>query len=252
MGPADAQTRSRLSHYLHRLPWLIAALLLLLTLTGCLTSHASGPSEQERLSLSSIDIASPTASATSTTSATTMPGVTLLPSPAGNSSQMAAARATVTATATLTPTAVPDTVTPTPEPTATATSEPTATPTAIPPATPTPQPTNTPRPTTIPATASPFEALAWVDNAYPAPGSVVTVHGRLFRYGRPVNGAQMGATWSYTHGEGFCSAYTGIDGITSCAQNIGAPLQDYWVFIDVVFVYRDQLYYAKTGFLTDP
>ena len=62
----------------------------------------------------------------------------------------------------------------------------------------------------------------------------------------------MGVTWSYTHGEGYCSAYTGIDGKSACAQNIGAPLQNYWVYIDVVFVYKDKLYYAKTGFVTDP
>jgi hypothetical protein len=62
----------------------------------------------------------------------------------------------------------------------------------------------------------------------------------------------MGATWSYTHGEGYCTAYTGIDGRAACAQNIGAPLQNYWVYVDVVFVYEDELYYAKTGFVTDP
>jgi hypothetical protein len=101
-------------------------------------------------------------------------------------------------------------------------------------------------------TLSPFQAYAWVDNYYPAPGSVVTVHGRLLKSGRPVNGAQMGATFSYTHGEGYCTAFTGIDGRSACAHHIGYPLQNYWVFIDVVFIYEDQLYYAKTGFLTDP
>jgi hypothetical protein len=62
----------------------------------------------------------------------------------------------------------------------------------------------------------------------------------------------MGATWSYTHVEAYCAAYTGIDGIAACAQNIGAPLQNYWVYIDVVFIYKGELYYAKTGFVTDP
>ena len=62
----------------------------------------------------------------------------------------------------------------------------------------------------------------------------------------------MGTTWRYTHGQGYCAAYTSIEGTAACAQNIGAPLQNYWVFIDVVFVYEDQRYYAKTGFLTDP
>ena len=62
----------------------------------------------------------------------------------------------------------------------------------------------------------------------------------------------MGVTWSYTHGTAYCSAYSGIDGKAACAQNIGAPLPNYWVFIDVVFVVADELYYAKTAFLTDP
>jgi hypothetical protein len=104
----------------------------------------------------------------------------------------------------------------------------------------------------VQVTAAPFQAFAWVDNYYPAPGSVVTVHGRLFKNGRPVNGAHMGATWSYTHGEGYCSAYTDIEGRAACAQNIGGPLPNYWVYIDVVFMYKDELYYAKTGFVTDP
>lgn len=62
----------------------------------------------------------------------------------------------------------------------------------------------------------------------------------------------MGVTWGYTHGKAYCSAYTGIEGRAACALNIGWPLPGYWVFIDVVFVYEDQLYYAKTAFLTDP
>jgi hypothetical protein len=99
---------------------------------------------------------------------------------------------------------------------------------------------------------APFQAYAWLDNYFPAPGAVITVYGRLFQNGRPVNGAQMGVTWSYTHGRSFCTAYTGIDGRAACAQNIGAPLPNYWVFVDVVFVHEDELYYAKTAFLTDP
>jgi hypothetical protein len=99
---------------------------------------------------------------------------------------------------------------------------------------------------------APFEAFTWLDNYFPAPGSVVTVFGRLLINGRPVNGAQMGVTWRYTHGMAFCTAYTGIDGRAACAQNIGYPLENYWVFVDVVFIYEGELYYAKTAFLTDP
>jgi hypothetical protein len=62
----------------------------------------------------------------------------------------------------------------------------------------------------------------------------------------------MGATWSYTHREDYCTAYTDIEGRAACALNIGAPLQNYWVYIDVVFIYEDELYYTKTGFVTDP
>jgi hypothetical protein len=29
-------------------------------------------------------------------------------------------------------------------------------------------------------------------------------------------------------------------------------LPDFWVFVDVVFVFADQEVYAKTGFLVDP
>jgi hypothetical protein len=62
----------------------------------------------------------------------------------------------------------------------------------------------------------------------------------------------MGTTWRYTHRQDYCAAFTNIEGRASCARNIGAPLQNYWVFIDVVFVFENELFYAKTGFLTDP
>jgi hypothetical protein len=132
----------------------------------------------------------------------------------------------------------------TPEPTATVTPEPTATAT--------PEPTATPRPTPILATAAPFQAYAWVDNHYPAPGSVVTVYGKLFRYGRPVNGANLGTTWRFTDGRAYCSAFTNIHGVAACSINIGYRLPNYWVFIDAVFVIADIEVYAKTGFWVDP
>jgi hypothetical protein len=62
----------------------------------------------------------------------------------------------------------------------------------------------------------------------------------------------MGVTWSYTHRKGYCTAYTGIDGRAACSEYIGGPLPNYWVFVDIVFIYEDELYYAKTAFLTDP
>lgn len=241
MEPDGTILQTPLSFWARRGCWALGVLLLLLILTGCLTSYAAGPPEQDQQATPSASLPLPTASATMP-SAAAMPALTLVPNAAISAFQ------TPTATATITPTQTPDTATPTPEPTDT------PRPTNTPRPTDTPQPpdTATPRPTTVRATAAPFQAYAWLDNYYPAPGSVVTVYGRLFKNGRPVNGAQMGATWSYTHGEGYCTAYTGIDGIAACAQNIGAPLQNYWVYLDVVFIYEDELYYAKTGFVTDP
>ena len=239
MASQDSKTHTWLYLRFRRARWPIAVLLLLLTLAGCLTTHAAGPAERQTSSLPATALPQPTHTATATP--TTTPGVTLVPNLAVHVLQ-----ATSAVTDTATPTDVPDTATPTPEPTETPepthTSEPTDT----------PEPTRTPIPPAPQVPLAPFQAYAWVDNYYPAPGSVVTVHGRLLKSGRPVNGAQMGATFSYTHGEGYCTAFTGIDGRTACAHNIGYPLQNYWVFIDVVFVYKDQLYYAKTGFLTDP
>lgn len=237
MESQGSKTQSSLFTNLHRVRWPIAVLLLLLTLAGCLTTHAAGPAEQQAAALPATEMPLPTHTATATP--TTTPGVTLVPNLALYVLQTTAT-VTDTATPTPTPTSEPDEPTKTPEPTDTP--QPTDTPT----------PTHTPSPPAAQATLAPFQAYAWVDNYYPAPGSVVTVHGRLLKSGRPVNGAQMGTTFSYTHGEGYCTAYTGIDGRAACAHNIGYPLQNYWVFIDVVFVYEDQLYYAKTGFLTDP
>jgi hypothetical protein len=223
--------------------WIIGVLLLLLTLAGCLTSYAAGPPQQDQTltTLPTITILAPTA--TPTTAPSLTPRVTLVPNLAVNTFQ----ETTPTATATLTPTITPS---PTDEPTET--SEPTETlePTNTRAPTATFEPTDTPL--AAQPTAVPFQAYAWLDNYFPAPGSVVTVFGRLFKHGRPVNGAQMGVTWSYTHAKGYCTAYTGMDGRAACSQNIGMPLQNYWVYVDVVFVYEDQKYYAKTGFLTDP
>lgn len=233
---ATHKTEKRLARRSLRLLRWMAGLVALLALAGCLKTYAAGPTEPTATHgsrVSSLPTATPTAIIT--------PGVTLVP----NLSVHALQTTTPTATATVTPTVTPS---PTPEPTATA--APTDTPTPAPTAT--PLPTNTPRPTAIPATPAPFQAFAWLDNYYPAPGSVVTVHGMLLKNGRPVNGAQMGVTWGYTHGQAYCTAYTGIDGRAACSQNIGWPLQNYWVFVDVVFVHEDQLYYAKTAFLTDP
>jgi hypothetical protein len=233
MTPDGTKTQSQLWLYIWRARWGIIIPLVLLTLAGCLTSYAAEP-PQAATSQNELSLASDTPTAT----ATATPGVTLVPN-----RSMRALQTTATATDTATPTLTP-----------TATVEPTDTPepSDTPAPTETPEPTATPRPTTVRPTASPFSAYAWVDNFFPEPGSVVTVFGKLFRNGRPVNGAQMGVTWSYTHGKAFCSAYTSIHGQAACAQNIGMPLQNYWVFIDVVFIYEDQLYYAKTGFLTDP
>ncbi len=238
MEPDSTRLRPQLLVYFRWGGWALGALLLLLTLAGCLTSYAAGPPEHGEEATPTVTLPLPTASAPLTAGATKMPAITLVPNMAVRASQVttptATATVTPTATATVTPTAIPDTPTPTLEPTDT------------------PEPTNTPRPTAIPATPAPFQAYAWVDNYFPAPGSIVTVYGRLFKNGRPVNGAQMGVTWSYTHAQGYCSAYTGKDGLAACAQNIGAPLQNYWVYLDVVFIHEDEKYYAKTGFVTDP
>jgi hypothetical protein len=248
MEPDNANSRSRFLLRAHPVHWALGALLLLLTLAGYLTSYAAGLPEQAGPATLTATLSLPTASATIPPGETALPAVTLVPRVAVYAFQTTTPTATATATPTPTLTDSPDTATPTPEPTATTTSQPTDTPRP----TNTLLPTATDRPPSTRPTASPFQAYAWLDNYYPAPGTVVTVYGRLFRNGRPVNGAQMGATWSYTHGEGYCTAYTGIDGRAACTQNIGAPLQNYWVYVDVVFVYEDELYYAKTGFVTDP
>jgi hypothetical protein len=212
-------------------------------LVGCLTTYAAGPTDQAENQWSTPELSSPTFTPDATVAH--HPAVTLVP----NNLAAPAFQVTSTATETGTPTD-----TPSPTPTDTATPEPTTTsaPTNTPQPTETPTPTNTPRPTALPTAVAPFQAYAWVDNYYPMPGSVVTVYGRLLKNGRPVNGAQMGVTFGYTHGQGYCTAYSGIDGRAACAHYIGYPLQNYWVFVDVVFIYEGELYYAKSAFLTDP
>jgi hypothetical protein len=237
--------RAPLRRHALKAAWTLGIPLLLLILVGCLTTYASGP--PARTSSDSSLAGLPLPNHTPTVPPTSTPGITLVPNMA-----VRAFQTTPTTTVTTTPTLTPETVTATAQPADTTQPTDTAEPTATPEPTDTPAPTNTPRPTTIPATVAPFQAYAWVDNYFPVPGSVVTVHGRLFKNGRPVNGAQMGVTWSYTHREDYCSAYTGIDGRAACSRNIGYPLQNYWVFVDVVFVHEDQLFYAKTAFLTDP
>jgi hypothetical protein len=101
-------------------------------------------------------------------------------------------------------------------------------------------------------TREPYQAYAWMDNYIPAPGSVVTVYGKVAIFGRPIEGANMGATFRFTNGQDYCSAYTNIQGFAACSINVGARLPSFWVFVDVVFVFDDQEVYAKTGFLVDP
>jgi hypothetical protein len=91
-----------------------------------------------------------------------------------------------------------------------------------------------------------------MDTYFTAPGSIVTVTGRITRFGRPIEGANMGATFGFTNGQAYCSAYTNIQGLASCSINVGARLQGFWAFVDVVFVFSDQKIYAKTAFFVDP
>ena len=112
---------------LRRASWPIAVLLLLLTLAGCLTTHAAGPMEKAS-SLPATEL--PQLTHTAIATPTTMPGVTLVPNLVVHVLQ---ATSTATATATATPTDVPDTATPTP--------------TETPGPTETRQPTDTPAPT---------------------------------------------------------------------------------------------------------
>ncbi len=236
--------QSRILVCLHHAYWVPVVLLTALMLAGCVTSYAAGPPEAEQTvpAAANLTQSSPKPTPTQKTS------VTLVPNTAIRAFQettpTVTATVTPTVTATVTPTVAPDTPSPTVEPTDT------------PVPTDTPFPTNTPAPTTtsvvVRPTLAPFQAYAWVDNYYPAPNSVVTVYGQLLKKGRPVNGAQMGVTWSYTHREGYCTAYTNIEGKAACSQNIGLPLQNYWVYLDVVFIHEDETYYAKTGFVTDP
>lgn len=243
MEPEGIKTYLRLTFYIRRRYWAIAILPLILALAGCLTTHAAGPPKTESSALPTGGLPLPTY--TPTASPTTWPGVTLVPNRAVSAFQPVTPTVTATITPTVTPTGTPAaTPTDTPEPTATGTLQPTPTATST--------PTNTPSPTEIPATRVPFQAYAWMDNYYPEPGSVVTVHGRVLWFGRPISGANMGATFRFTDGRDYCSAYTNIQGFAACSINIGARLPEYWVFADVVFVFADQEVYAKTGFLVDP
>ena len=230
---------TQLAVYLRRAIGAALILLILLVLAGCLTSYAAGPTEKRSLVLATEGTSPPTPTPTASP-VPTSGGITTVPK------TFHVLQATSPVETTLTPTPVEATATATP----TATSLPTDTPS--PTATATPLPTNTAQPPAAEGTPMPFQAYAWVDNHYPAPGSVVTVHGALYRYGRPVCGANMGVTWRYTCGSDYCSAYTDIRGKAACARNIGCALPNYWAFIDVVFTYEDQQYYAKTGFLVDP
>jgi hypothetical protein len=236
-------SRVRIGIYVRRAIGAALIFLVLLVLAGCLTSYAAGPSEKEPAALSagiSLPTVTPTASLIPTSGGTTKVPKAL------RVLQQATVTATLEATSTLTATAVPDTATPTPEPTLSPvpTNTPLPTVTAV--------PTNTPQPRAAEGTPEPFKAYAWLDNYYPAPGSVVTVHGSLYQYGRPVCGANMGVTFRYTCGSDYCSAYTDIKGKAACARNIGCQLPNYWAYVDVVFTYEGQQYYAKTGFLVDP
>ncbi len=227
--------------YIRRVYGVFAVFMLLLVLAGCLTSYAAGPPQTELTETPTATIMS--SSPTPTASPTKALGVTVAPKVA----ILAFQTITPTATATITPTA-----TATPEPTTTATATQAASATPSPTPTNTPVPTNTPAPTAVPVTREPYHANAWMDTYFTAPGSIVTVTGRITRFGRPVEGANMGATFSFTNGEAYCSAYTNIQGLSSCSINIGPRLQGFWAFVDVVFVFRDQEVYAKTAFFVDP
>jgi hypothetical protein len=238
MKPEIMPTQARLAFPVRRAYWTVVVILLLLTLAGCLTSYAAGPPETDQNIPSAVGQSLPTLTPSANLAASPS-GVTVVP----NTSIRAFQQITPTVEST-----------PTPEPTNTPvpTDTPKPTDTPVPTATATPVPTNTPQPSAIEATLAPFQAYAWMDNYYPAPGSVVTVHGSLERFGRPVCGANMGATFRYTCGTDYCSAFTGLDGKALCSRNIGCALPGYWVIVDVVFTFEDQQYYARTGFLVDP
>jgi hypothetical protein len=238
MNGNDTTTRTQLAVYLRRALDAGVIVVVLLVLAGCITSYAAGPSDKGAEVVLAEETSLPTATPTASPVPTTG-GITTVP----KAFRVLQATSPVEVTVTPTPGEVADTPTPTATPLPTATPSPTATAT--------PLPTNTAQPAAE-ATPEPFKAYAWVDNYYPAPGSVVTVHGALYRYGRPVCGANMGATWRYTCGTDYCSAYTDIRGKAECARQVGCALPNYWVYIDVVFTYEDQQYFAKTGFVVDP
>jgi len=234
-------SRARSGIYVQRAIGAGLVFLVLLVLAGCLTSYAAEPSEKVQAALTTESVlpsVTPTASLMPTSG-----GTTRVPKAVRVLQQ---STATLEATATLTPTAVPDTATPTTEPTLTPVPTDTPLPTA------TAVPTNTPQPPGVQGTPEPFKAYAWLDNYYPAPGSTVTVHGSLYHYGRPVCGANMGVTFRFTCGSDYCSAFTDIKGKAACARNIGCQLPNYWAYVDVVFTFEGEKYYAKTGFLVDP
>jgi hypothetical protein len=245
MEPDDTETQQRAWRILRRVYGATAILLLMLVLAGGLMAFAAGPVDAVFTPVATFESAA--ASATPTATLGPQPGVTSVPNVARLTSPDLAALAFQTVTPTLTLTA-----TPTPEATATptATSGPTDTP--APTTTPTSPPTSTPRPTSPPVTVPPFVASVTPSEFFPAPGSVITVYGKLFINGRPVNGAQMGVTFRFTDGQAFCTAFTGIDGRAACSINVGYHLPGYRVFVDAVYIFEGDLYFAQSFFIVDP
>jgi hypothetical protein len=237
MEPDNIETQQRAWRVLRRTYGAVAILLVVLALAGGLMAYAAGPVDAVFTPGATFEPTAPNPTRTATPAP--RPGVTTVPN--------IVAAAFQTATSTLTATA-----TPTPEETATPTATPGPTDTPAATATPTSPPTATARPTSPPVTIPPFVASVTPSEFFPAPGSVITVYGKLFINGRPVNGAQMGVTFRFTDGQAFCTAFTGIDGRAACSINIGYHLPGFRVFVDAVFIFEGDLYFAQSFFIVDP
>jgi hypothetical protein len=245
MEPDGIETQQRAWHILRHVYGVAAILLLMLVLAGGLMAFAAGPVDAVFTPVATFEPAA--VSVTPRATLGPQPGVTKVPN------IVAVAFQTVTPTLTFTATPTPEeTATPTPEGTATTTATPGPTDTPTSTAPPTSPPTSTPRPTSPPVTVPPFVASVTPSEFFPAPGSIITVYGKLFINGRPVNGAQMGVTFRFTDGQAFCTAFTGIDGRAACSINIGYHLPGYRVFVDAVYIFEGDLYFAQSFFIVDP
>lgn len=104
---------------------------------------------------------------------------------------------------------------------------------------------------TLPVQAGEYSASASVSHEQPTKNTRVTVTGRLFKAGQPVEGATLSTSWHYKTTTSGCSGKSDASGKASCTRSIGPATSGYRVIIDVIFTTPDgRQVTTQTSFIT--